>query len=68
MGANLADALLINSDCTKAFFMRADLTGALLWKARLSEAVITQEQLDAARGDDETELPAELNRPRSWSK
>jgi hypothetical protein len=66
--ANLAGANLYRADFTKAMVHRANLTGSSLNSAKLAEAgLLTQEHLDAAIGDAGTELPAELNRPQSWS-
>jgi len=47
---------------------RADLRGALVAGADLRHALfVTQPQLDAARGDAETRVPAHLRRPSHWS-
>ncbi|MGC5341911.1 pentapeptide repeat-containing protein [Streptomyces sp. DT24] len=57
-GADLRDADLIGADLRDADLAGADLTGALF---------LTQAQLNAARGDRATRLPAGLERPRHWT-
>ncbi|MEU6020311.1 pentapeptide repeat-containing protein [Micromonospora sp. NPDC047134] len=72
-GANLRGATLIGADLRGADLARADLTGADLRGADLrgadlSEALfLHQAQVDAARGDRQTRLPAGLDRPAHWS-
>ncbi|MFF8638033.1 pentapeptide repeat-containing protein [Streptomyces pilosus] len=56
-GADLRDADLIGADLRDADLGGADLTGALF---------LTQAQLDSARGDAATVLPAALSRPAHW--
>ncbi|MEZ3180702.1 pentapeptide repeat-containing protein [Streptomyces pimonensis] len=56
-GADLRDADLIGADLRDADLGGADLTGALF---------LTQAQLNAARGDAATVLPASLGRPAHW--
>ncbi|MEU9577195.1 pentapeptide repeat-containing protein [Streptomyces chilikensis] len=56
-GADLRDADLIGADLRDADLGGADLTGALF---------VTQSQLDAARGDAATRVPAGLRRPAHW--
>ncbi|WP_225821830.1 pentapeptide repeat-containing protein [Streptomyces naphthomycinicus] len=56
-GADLRDADLIGADLRDADLAGADLTGALF---------LTQAQLNAARGDAATTLPAALSRPAHW--
>jgi uncharacterized protein YjbI with pentapeptide repeats len=72
--ASLRGALLIGADLRGADLSRADLTGADLRGAGLAGAdlaaalFLTQAQLDAARGDARTRLPAALARPAHWGK
>jgi uncharacterized protein YjbI with pentapeptide repeats len=72
-GANLRGTRLIGADLRRADLSLADLTGADLRAAdlrgaRLADALfLTQSQLDAARGDAATRLPARLTRPAHWS-
>jgi hypothetical protein len=56
-GADLRDADLIGADLRGASLAGADLTGALF---------LTQSQVDSARGDAATRLPAALRRPAHW--
>ncbi len=56
-GADLRDADLIGADVRGADLSGADLRGALF---------LVQAQLDAARGDAATRLPAGLSRPGHW--
>ncbi|BFO17837.1 pentapeptide repeat-containing protein [Streptomyces sp. KM77-8] len=56
-GADLREADLIGADLRDANVRGADLTGALF---------LTQAQLNAARGDASTVLPAGLSRPAHW--
>ncbi|MFC4003277.1 pentapeptide repeat-containing protein [Prauserella oleivorans] len=71
-GANLRGALLLGTDLRGADLRLADLTGADVRGADLAGADLTtslflvQAQLDAARGDDRTRLPATARRPRHW--
>lgn len=58
-GADLRDADLIGADLRDADLRGADLTGALF---------LTQPQLDAARGDRATRVPAAFRRPAHWSE
>jgi hypothetical protein len=70
--ASLRGALLIGTDLRGADLARADLTGADLrgadlGRADLSAAIfVTQAQLEAARGDARTGVPAALARPGHW--
>ncbi|WP_431040577.1 pentapeptide repeat-containing protein [Streptomyces sp. P1-3] len=57
-GADLRDADLIGADLRDANLCGADLTGALF---------LTQPQLNAARGDKATRIPASLQRPAHWA-
>jgi uncharacterized protein YjbI with pentapeptide repeats len=72
-GANLRGAYLIGSDLRGADLRSADLIGADLRGADLSGAdlsdslYVTRAQLDAAKGDLNTRLPAALARPGHWS-
>jgi len=71
-GANLRGAYLIAADLTGADLRVADLTGADLRDADLSGAdltdsiFVTQAQLNAAKGDTDTRVPASLIRPTHW--
>ncbi len=72
-GVSLRGALLIaadlrGSDLRYADLLGADLRNAGLGGADLSESVfLTQPQVNAAKGDAETKLPAVLARPPHWS-
>lgn len=57
-GADLRDADLIGADLRDANLRGTDLTGALY---------LTQAQLNAARGDRATSIPASLQRPKHWA-
>lgn len=71
-GAALRGALLIAADLRGTDLCMADLIGADLRDADLSGAnlrtaiYVTQVQLNAARGDVHTQLPATLSRPAHW--
>ncbi len=71
-GANLRGAWLIGADLRGADLRSADLIGADLRGADvrgtdLSEVFfLTQFQVNAARGDGRTRLPAALSRPAHW--
>ncbi|HEX3782075.1 MAG TPA: pentapeptide repeat-containing protein [Pseudonocardiaceae bacterium] len=71
-GANLRGAYLIAADLRGADLHTADLTGADLRDADLSGAdlgtavFLTQAQLNSARGDAATRLPAGFTRPSHW--
>ena len=70
--ANLRGAYLIGADLRDADLERADVIGADLRGADLRGADLTasifliQSQLDAARGDGRTAVPAALRRPTHW--
>ncbi|WP_308167618.1 pentapeptide repeat-containing protein [Catellatospora tritici] len=67
-GAYLIGADLRGADLRRAELIGADLRGADLRGADLSEAVyLTQFQVNAARGDRSTRLPATLSRPPHWA-
>jgi len=72
-GANLRGALAIAADLRGADLRMADLTGADLRDADLSGADLStslfllQSQLDSARGDAATRLPAARTRPAHWA-
>ncbi|MEV4629453.1 pentapeptide repeat-containing protein [Micromonospora sp. NPDC049523] len=72
-GANLRGAYLIGADLSGADLGLADLIGADLRGADLRGAdlgdsiFLTQFQVNAARGDDNTRLPAALTRPPHWT-
>ncbi|WDZ82795.1 pentapeptide repeat-containing protein [Micromonospora cathayae] len=71
--ANLRGAYLIGADLRGADLHLADLTGADLRGADLRGAdltgslFLTRAQLDAARGDRTTRVPATLGRPVHWT-
>jgi uncharacterized protein YjbI with pentapeptide repeats len=71
-GANLRGARLIAADLAKADLRMADLIGADFRDADLSGAdltgtiFLTQAQVNAAKGDAATKLPAALSRPVHW--
>ncbi len=70
--ANLRGALLVGADLRDADLRGADLTGADLRGTDVRGAdfrgalFLLQAQLDAARGDDGTRIPAGLRRPGHW--
>ncbi|MGY4928113.1 pentapeptide repeat-containing protein, partial [Streptomyces sp. 900105755] len=72
-GASLRGAYLIAADLTGADLRDADLIGADLRDADLRDAdltgafFLTQPQLDAARGNARTRLPASVTRPVHWT-
>jgi uncharacterized protein YjbI with pentapeptide repeats len=72
-GANLRGAYLIGADLRGADLRQADLIGADLRGAELSGAdltgalFLTQAQVNAAKGDTATRLPAALTRPSHWT-
>ena len=66
-GAQVAGAQLGGADLSSAQLGRANLTGAKLQGADLRKTIgLTQEQLNAAHGDAETQLPDGLQRPDGW--
>jgi uncharacterized protein YjbI with pentapeptide repeats len=71
-GASLRGAYLIGADLSSADLRMADLIGADFRDADLSGADLTgsifliQSQLDAARGNAVTKVPASLTRPAHW--
>ena len=71
-GASLRGARLIGADLRGARLHTADLTGADLRGADLRGAdlaesiFLSQSQLDAAKGDAATRIPAKLTRPAHW--
>ncbi len=71
--AQLTGRLLIEADLRGADLRGADLRGADLRGAEVSGAdlrgalFVVQAQLDAARGDEATTLPAALTRPTHWT-
>src|SRR5918995_113980 len=67
MGANLTGAKLTGADLREADLSGAELSGADLSGADLSTASLTQEEVEPAIGDENTQLPAELNPPAHWS-
>ena len=73
-GADLIEADLIGVDLTGAKLREANLHGAFLVAVKLDGADLstakglTQPQINEARGDKETKLPEEFQRPPSWLK
>lgn len=73
-GANLRGAYLIGADLRGADLRLADLIGADFRDADLRGADLTdalyliQSQLDAAKGDPHTKLPATLTHPTHWTR
>ncbi|WP_144555783.1 pentapeptide repeat-containing protein [Bacillus sp. X1(2014)] len=71
-GTNLRGALLLAADLRKADLRVADLIGADLRDADLRGAnlteslFLTQAQINSAKGDRTTRLPATLRRPDHW--
>ncbi|EFH81413.1 pentapeptide repeat-containing protein [Ktedonobacter racemifer] len=71
-GANLRGAYLIGADLRDADLRLADLIGADFRDADLRGANLTesifliQSQLDSAKGNSETRLPASLTHPTHW--
>ncbi|HEY4020064.1 MAG TPA: pentapeptide repeat-containing protein [Pseudonocardiaceae bacterium] len=71
-GASLRGAYLIGADLRGTRLELADVTGADLRGANLAGTdlsdtlFLTQVQLDAAHGDQETRIPAGLTRPTQW--
>ena len=66
-GADLLLASLQGADLQFADLRGSSLEGASLEGADLRGAVgLTQEQVDSALGDDETQLPEGLTRPEHW--
>jgi hypothetical protein len=72
-GASLRGAYLIGADLRGADLRRADLLGADLRAADVRGAdlgdalFLTQPQVEAARGDAATVIPAVLSRPAHWT-
>jgi hypothetical protein len=66
-GALLVGARLRGADLRAADLLGADLRGADLRGADLRDALfLTRTQVDSARGDAQTLLPAALDRPTHW--
>lgn len=69
IGAYLNGADLSEADLSMANFGGADLSRANLRGADLSDAnCLTQQQIDAAKGDSTTQLPSWLHLPDTWKK
>lgn len=74
IGADLRGACLIAANLRGADLSGADLIGADLRDADLSGAnltssiFLTQSQLNTAKGNSNTRIPARLTRPNYWSK
>jgi uncharacterized protein YjbI with pentapeptide repeats len=73
-GADLNEAKLAGADLSGADLSGADLRGADLSGADLRgidlryARNLTQEQIDAAKGDGTTQLPSNLQIPNGWKK
>jgi uncharacterized protein YjbI with pentapeptide repeats len=68
-GALLVAARLRGADLRAADLIGADLRDAQLHGADLSSALfLTQAQVDSARGDATTVLPARLRHPAHWDR
>jgi uncharacterized protein YjbI with pentapeptide repeats len=67
-GANLSGANLSRADLFGAVLSAADLSGAILtgFEANLTGTNLTQEQLEQAEGDENTQLPPHLKPPAHW--
>ena len=66
--ANLRGALLIAADLRAADLIGADMRDTDLSGADLTGAIfLTQPQLNSAKGDADTQLPAWLSRPAHWN-
>ncbi|MCJ0904468.1 pentapeptide repeat-containing protein [Rhodococcus sp. ARC_M6] len=71
-GADLRGACLIAADLRESDLAAVDLLGADLRDARLEGAdlsaalYVTQPQINAARGDGKTRLPASVSAPSHW--
>jgi len=66
-GAYLLGADLRGADLRRTDLLGADLRGADLRQARMRTSLfLTQPQLEAARGDGGTTVPAWLTRPKHW--
>jgi uncharacterized protein YjbI with pentapeptide repeats len=66
-GARLVEAHLEEAHFGGANLARADLHDAHVEGAKMRWARgLTQAQIDAAIGDEETELPEDLARPEHW--
>lgn len=67
-GAGLIGTMLRGADLRGADLTGADLRGADLAGARLDTAIfLTQAQIDLAKGDQATTLPASVARPAHWA-
>ena len=67
-GTNLDGADLSEADLSGAVLAGGDLTKANLSRANLQQATnLTQNQIEQARGNEQTGLPDHLTRPASWS-
>ncbi len=65
--ANLTDANLTGANLSNANFFGAILTDANLSNASLTEkTMITQEQIESAKGNGDTKLPESLTHPTHW--
>ncbi len=68
-GADLSDARLRDANLSGAWLDEADLTNTRLSRTDLTHVgALSQEQVDAARGDRSTRLPTWITRPASWGR
>jgi uncharacterized protein YjbI with pentapeptide repeats len=68
-GADLRGAYLGYANLSRANLSGAKLSGAKLrWADLKSAEGLTQEQVDSAIGDSNTQLPENLHMPESWKK
>ena len=66
-GATLRGACLSEGSFRRANLLGADLSQAKLFRADLSQAMgLIQEQIDSAKGDENTKLPEDIQRPAHW--
>jgi uncharacterized protein YjbI with pentapeptide repeats len=66
MSADLESAKLTGADLREADLSGADLSGADLSGADLSTASLTQEEVEPAIGDENTQLPPDIKPPAHW--
>ena len=68
-GADLGRTSLSEADFSQAELGQANLSGAKLYRANLEGAVgLRQEQVNSAKGDENTQLPEGIQHPAHWDK
>jgi uncharacterized protein YjbI with pentapeptide repeats len=67
-GANLSRANLSEANLSGAILSGAILSGANISGAILFEAILSQEQLEQALGDENSQLPPHLRPPAHWGE